>query len=178
MRPVVKGTLPLALLLVLLYPVWSIMLRPDLDLWATDDGEAHLLRIYAMRLAWGETLAFPRWIPDLYRGYGYPVFNFYAPLTYLAGHLVTSTGLSVWSAFRILGLGAIVSGATGAYAVVRITSSRVTGNRDHTGAIAAGLLYLVAPYPFVTNLYIRADLPEALGLGILPWFLLAVDRCL
>ncbi|NBY46376.1 MAG: hypothetical protein EBQ56_01100, partial [Proteobacteria bacterium] len=140
--------------------------------------EAHLLRIYAMRLAWGETLAFPRWIPDLYRGYGYPVFNFYAPLTYLAGHLVTSTGLSVWSAFRILGLGAIVSGATGAYAVVRITSSRVTGNRDHTGAIAAGLLYLVAPYPFVTNLYIRADLPEALGLGILPWFLLAVDRCL
>ncbi|NBX48339.1 MAG: hypothetical protein EBT22_14405 [Chloroflexi bacterium] len=151
MRPIVKGTLPLALLLVLLYPVWSIMLRPDLDLWATE----------------GETLAFPRWIPDLYRGYGYPVFNFYAPLTYLAGHLVTSTGLSVWSAFRILGLGAIVSGATGAYAVVRITSSRVTGNRDHTGAIAAGLLYLVAPYPFVTNLYIRADLPEALGLGSL-----------
>ncbi len=178
MRPIVKGTLPLALLLVLLYPVWSIMLRPDLDLWATDDGEAHLLRIYAMRLALGETLAFPRWIPDLYRGYGYPVFNFYAPLTYLAGHLVTSTGLSVWSAFRILGLGAIVSGATGAYAVVRITSSRVTGNRDHTAAIAAGLLYLVAPYPFVTNLYIRADLPEALGLGILPWFLLAIDRCL
>ena len=87
MRPIVKGTLPLALLLVLLYPVWSIMLRPDLDLWATDDGEAHLLRIYAMRLALGETLAFPRWIPDLYRGYGYPVFNFYAPLTYLAGHL-------------------------------------------------------------------------------------------
>ncbi len=169
---------PLALLLVLLYPVWSIMLRPDLDLWATDDGEAHLLRIYAMHLALGETLAFPRWIPDLYRGYGYPVFTFYAPLTYVAGHLVASTGLSVWSAFRVLGLGAIVSGATGAYAFVRIVSSRATGNHDHTAAIAAGLLYLVAPYPFVINLYIRADLPEALGLGILPWFLLAIDRCL
>ena len=169
---------PLALLIVLLYPVWSIMLRADLDLWATDDGEAHLLRIYAMRLALGETLAFPRWIPDLYRGYGYPVFNFYAPLTYVAGHLVTATGLSVWSAFRVLGLGAIVSGATGAYAFVRTVSSCVTGNRDHSAAIVAGLLYLVAPYPFVTNLYIRADLPEALGLGILPWFLLAMDRCL
>ncbi len=168
----------LALLLLLLYPVWSIMLRPDLDLWRTDDGEAHLLRIYAMRLAFNEVFALPRWASDLYRGYGYPVFNFYAPLSYYGATLLTALGLSTWDAFRALGIVTIASGATGTYALVRSTSSRITGNRDRIPAIAAGMLYVFAPYPFITNLYSRADLPEALGMGILPWFLLAVDRCL
>ena len=58
-------------LFIVSYPVWSIALRRDLDLWATDDGPAHLLRTYAIRLGFRESLAFPRWIPDLYRGYGY-----------------------------------------------------------------------------------------------------------
>ena len=165
-------------LFIVSYPVWSIALRRDLDLWATDDGPAHLLRTYAIRLGFRESLAFPRWIPDLYRGYGYPVFNFYAPLTYVAGHALTLAGVSVWSVFRILSIGATLIGATGVYALVRVTSSRITGNRDKTPSVIAGLLYVVAPYPFITNLYIRADLPEALGLAILPWFMMAVDQCL
>jgi hypothetical protein len=172
------GFASVALMLVLAYPVWSIMLRPDLDLWRTDDGEPHLLRMLAMRLAFTESLALPRWASDMYRGYGYPVFNYYAPLTYIGATILGLLGLSAWDAFQVLGLGAIAAGATGAYALVRMASPRAMGYRDHIPAITAGLLYSFAPYPFITNLYIRGDLPEALGLGIAPWFLLAVDRCL
>ncbi len=178
MRPVVRNTLPLALLLVLLYPVWSIMLRPDLDLWATDDAaETHLQRIYAMRLAFGETLAFPRWIPDLYRGYGYPVFNFYSPIVYWVGYLLTVTGVSVWNAFRLIGLGSIVSGAIGTYYLVRVTCQHQDGTCRSLPAVVASLVYVLAPYPFVINIYLRGNLPEALSLGLVPWFLLAVDQC-
>ena len=178
MRPIVKGTLPLALLLVLLYPVWSIMLRPDLDLWATDDAaETHLQRIYAMRLVFRETLAFPRWIPDLYRGYGYPVFNFYSPMVYLVGHLLTITGVSVWNAFRVIGLGSMASGAIGTYYFVRVSCRRQNGTSTPFAAVVASLMYVLAPYPFVINIYLRGNLPEALSLGLVPWFLLAIDQC-
>jgi uncharacterized membrane protein len=96
-----RGTIAaLVSLLILSYPVWSIALRRDIDLWATDDGLAHLLQTYAVRLGFRESIAFPRWIPDLYRGYGYPVFNFYAPMTYVAGHVLTLTGLSITQAQR------------------------------------------------------------------------------
>jgi hypothetical protein len=174
-----RGTIAaLVSLLILSYPVWSIALRRDIDLWATDDGPAHLLRTYAIQLGFRESIAFPRWIPDLYRGYGYPVFNFYAPMTYVAGHVLTLTGLSIWNVFRLLSISAIVIGATGVYALVRVTSSRINGTCDRSPAVVAGLLYVVAPYPFITNLFIRADLPEALGLAMLPWFMLAVDQCL
>ena len=36
--------------------------------------------------------------------------------------------------------------------------------------------YVAAPYPFVTNLYNRAAFPEAMGLALLPWVLVAGDR--
>ncbi len=177
MRPILRRAFPLALLIALLYPVWSIILRPDLDLWATDDGEAHLLRIYAMRLVFRETLAFPRWIPDLYRGYGYPVFNFYSPMVYLVGHLITITGVSVWNVFRLIGIASIASGAIGTYYFVRVACRHQDGTSRPFPAVVASLIYVLAPYPFIINIYLRGNLPEALSLGLVPWFLLAVDQC-
>ena len=51
----------IAILIALAYPVWSIMLRPDLDLWRTDDaGETHLLRFYAVQRALADAPSFPQ----------------------------------------------------------------------------------------------------------------------
>ena len=169
----------IAILIALAYPVWSIMLRPDLDLWRTDDaGETHLLRFYAVQRALADAPSFPRWIASLYRGYGYPIFTYYSPLVYLAAIPGMALGLSPWDAFRALGVASIVLGGTGTYALIRVTSPTAKRIDSHVPAIVAGLLYVVAPYPFIINLYLRGDLPEALGLGLLPWFLVGVDRCL
>ena len=169
----------MVILVALAYPVWSIMLRPDLDLWRTDDaGETHLLRFYAVQLALADAPSFPRWIASLYRGYGYPIFTYYSPLVYLAAIPGMVLGLSSWDAFRLLGIASIFLGGTGTYALVRMTSSPAKRIDGYVPAIVAGLLYVVAPYPFIINLYLRGDLPEALGLGLLPWFLVGVDRCL
>jgi hypothetical protein len=155
------------------------MLRPDLDLWRTDDGgETHLLRFFAVQRALADAPSFPRWIASLYRGYGYPIFTYYSPLVYLAAIPGMALGLSPWDAFRTIGVASIILGGTGTYALVRVTSSTAKGIDGHVPAIVAGLLYVVAPYPFIINLYLRGDLPEALGLGLLPWFLVGVDHCL
>ncbi len=40
-------------------------------------------------------------------------------------------------------------------------------------AVVGAVVFCLSPYPFLTNLYVRAAVPEALGLGLLPWLLLA-----
>ena len=58
----------------------------------------------------------------------------------------------------------------GAYAFVSALWGRAAP------AILAGALFLYAPYAFQADLFKRADLPEALGLALIPWLLLALWR--
>jgi hypothetical protein len=41
--------------------------------------------------------------------------------------------------------------------------------------LLAAACFVAAPYPFLTNLYVRGAVPEALALGLLPWLLVAGD---
>src|SRR3989338_10214440 len=59
-------------------------------------------RIYEMAkaLKFGQ---FPvRWVPDLGYGYGYPLFNFYAPLPYYFGAAFYLFGFNVLSATKLM----------------------------------------------------------------------------
>jgi uncharacterized membrane protein len=193
---------PWALLLACAAPVCAVALLPGLDLWQTDDGTPHLLRVFALERALGQFWDYPRWIPDLYRGYGYPVFNYYPPLAYYAAEALHRLGPSIYSAYRALAVAAVLLGASGTFVLVRhlwpardihdvvgptpITQPEIERGREGgagTGAgaavfpgVLAAAVYVAAPYPFLTNLFLRGDLPEALCLGVLPWFLLAVHR--
>jgi len=46
----------------------------------TADGLLHLYRTALWRWAWDDGVFWPCWHTLLYRGYGYPLFNFYASL--------------------------------------------------------------------------------------------------
>lgn len=152
------------------FVAWQPWVRPDFDLWRADDGEAHLLKLYVFERAVRAGEWFPRWIPDLFLGFGYPVFSYYAPGVYYAGLLLRLIGLDVFTAVQVLGATAACAGAAGAYCLARATF----GSRF--GGLVAAVAYAYAPYPFITNLIIRADLPEAAALGLLPWLLLAAWR--
>ena len=146
---------------------WQPFLRPDFDLWRADDGEYHLLRVYVFEAAVRAGEWLPRWIPDLFVGYGYPIFNFYAPGTYYLAMALRALGLDVFTTVQVEGALAACVGAAGACCLARaVFGGRVAG-------LVAALAYVYAPYPFITNLLIRADLAEALGLALLPWTLLA-----
>ena len=94
----------LALTLLLTLPTWSLFLHPALDVARLLDGDQHLAKAYSLAqpIAAGEW--YPRWTPDLYGGYGYPTFVFYAPATYyllLAVALLPGAGLA--TAFQVVG---------------------------------------------------------------------------
>lgn len=82
------GWLPL-LSLPALWPLWT------LGLTASADGTTHLMRIALLVHHWRQGLFYPRWVPELVAGLGYPVLSYYAPATYYlvgGGHLL---GLSL-----------------------------------------------------------------------------------
>ena len=164
---------------LLSFVAWQPFVRPDFDVWRADDGEYHLLRVYVFEHAFKGGQWLPRWVPDLFVGYGYPIFNYYAPGTYYAALVLRALGLDVYTTVQALGALAACVGAAGALCLTH-TLVRDTSTAGHRTAITAGLAAAVAfayaPYPFITNLIIRADLAEALGLTLLPWTLLAAWR--
>jgi len=164
------------LVALLSFAAWQPFVRPDFDLWRADDGEYHLLRVYVFEHAFRAGEWLPRWVPDLFVGYGYPIFNFYAPGTYYAALVLRALGLDVYTTVQALGALATCAGAAGAFCLARtLVAGRGPGLALASGAIA-GLAYAYAPYPFITNLIVRADLAETLGLALLPWVALAAWR--
>jgi hypothetical protein len=161
----------LALALLVTLPAWLPWLDPRLDFRAMDDARNHLMRLYHLDWLVRRGVWYPRWLPDLFLGYGYPVFNYYAPgFYYLTLALRTLLRLDLWDAFRAAGVVATVLGATGSYALIVGLWRRVAP------AVLGAALVLYAPYAFQTNLFKRADLPEILALSLLPFLLLAVWR--
>lgn len=153
-------------------PAWLPWLDPRQNLWEVHDAENHLLRLYTLRWMIEQGVWYPRWLPALYLGYGYPLFNYYAPgFYYLALALGAALHLDLWDAYRAAGAAAALVGATGVYALVWTIWRRAALG------IAAAVALLYGPYVFQTNLFIRGDLPEALTLALLPWLLLAIWRC-
>ena len=49
---------------------------------ASFDGLLHLYRLVELDHLIAEGVWFPRWAPDFVYGFGYPIFNYYAPLSY------------------------------------------------------------------------------------------------
>lgn len=132
------------------------------------DGLNHYYRLVEFAHLLRQGVWFPRWAPDLAYGFGYPLFNYYPPLTYYLGALLHGLGLSFAHSLLGVYLLAWALAVTGAYAAAR----------DRWGA-AAGLLaaaaYGLSPYLYF-NALARGALPETLGLGLLPWALWAFGR--
>ncbi len=159
------------LVVLLTVPAWLPWLHPHLDLWEVDDSKNHLIRLYHLQWLIAHGAWYPRWVPEMLAGYGYPLFIYYAPgFYYLALLLNQLLRLDLWDAFRSVGVVAVVLGAGGCYAFVA-----GVWRRPAAGVLAA-VAVAYAPYVFQTNLYKRGDLPEALGLALLPWLLLVLWR--
>lgn len=166
----------LGLLAALLFtaPAWLPWTDPDLNLlWeeakGLDDAKHHMLRLFLLGWLVDHGVWHPRWVPDLFMGYGYPVFNYYAPGFYYVGLLLRGVlGLDVWNAYRAVGVMAAIVAAGGIYALVVSLWQRAT-----LGIVAA-ITLLYGPYVIQTNLFQRGALPEALGLALLCWLPLSI----
>ena len=71
-----------AALAVALVAAWPFLARPSLPQFT--DAEMHVYRAGEILFSLRQGVLWPRWAPDFYYGYGYPIFNYYASLTYYA----------------------------------------------------------------------------------------------
>jgi hypothetical protein len=95
-----------------------------------------------------------RYVPDAGFGYGYPLFNFYAPGFYAVTDIFHLIGFSLVNSIKIVIVLTAISGALGIFYL--------------SNSLLASTLFLFAPYQAV-NIFVRGAFPEFFALNLIPW---------
>lgn len=148
--------------------VWPLLTRASLP--TLTDAEMHVYRVAEIESSIRQGALYPRWAPDFYFGYGYPVFNFYSPLSYhVAAYYSLVTGLGPVAGAKFVLVLAAYIGAVGMYLF----------GRDRWGAIAgvvSSAAFTFSPYILYIDRYARGDVPQAFALGLAPLMMWTFDR--
>lgn len=129
----------------------------------SSDYAGTLMRLLSMKQCLGHGQWIVRWVPDLYRGYGYPVFNFYPPVFYALGTLIANLGAGIVAGVNLsLFIFFFLSGCA-----MYLFACEFWGKE---GAFVSALAYLFAPYHIV-DLYVRTAAAETAAFVFLPLIL-------
>ena len=157
----------LVTLLLASLAAWPFLVRASLPTFT--DAEMHAYRTYEIIAAWAAGVPYLRWAPDLFYGFGYPVFNYYSPLSYYLGAAYGSlAGGAVAGVKFVLVLSAYV-GAMGMYLFVRDRWGGLAG-------VVSAAAFSFAPYVIYIDPHARGDSPETLAIAVAPLMLWAFAR--
>ncbi|KKR11445.1 MAG: hypothetical protein UT39_C0007G0010 [Candidatus Woesebacteria bacterium GW2011_GWA1_39_21] len=106
-----------------------------------------------------------RWVPDMGFGYGYPLFNYYAPLPYYLMEIFHFSGFGILASIKIYFVLITFLSVWGLYKL----GAKFWKN-SFAGYVAA-LFYALLPYRAV-NLYVRGAVGEYTAQALLPLVLL------
>lgn len=134
-----------------------------------DDGFLHLFRLTELDALLHGGIVYPRWSSNFAYGYGYPIFNFYAPLAYYLAETIHLLGVAIPGAIQITLALIVALAAGGAYLLGRdLFDSRLAGWLSASA-------YIFFPY-FLLDVYLRGALAEALAAALLPWLVWSLRR--
>ncbi|HXU34809.1 MAG TPA: 6-pyruvoyl-tetrahydropterin synthase-related protein [Blastocatellia bacterium] len=137
--------------------------REGLRVISTHDMPSHLNVMQQFDKVLRSGVLYPRWLPDINRGYGIATMNFYPPGFYYLTSLINAiVGDWVDTLFVISVLGLAISGLA-FYMLARLFYERLA-------SIMAALFYMLLPY-YALDLYWRGALPEFLGFTFMPLIL-------
>lgn len=156
-----------AILLILFLSYWSIDAFFNNGYFPMHD-DTQIGRVIGMGKALRNGQFPVRWISDLGYGFGYPIFNFYAPLPYYFGGFLYFLGLTGLAATKIMMLIGIPLAGISMY----FFSYYFLGS---IGAIIAAIFYIYAPYHAV-QIYVRGAVGESWTLIFIPILLLGVFK--
>lgn len=143
-----------------LFAAAPFLTRPGLP--HKTDAELHVYRAAELRYILSQGVFYPRWAPDLYLGYGYPIFNYYAPLTYyLANGFGLLPGVDIVGGVKAVFVVGLVVASVGSYLLGR----ELFG--PEAGVIAAAS-FIFAPYIVFIDPHARGDLAEHFAICLLP----------
>lgn len=122
--------------------------------------DTQVVRVFEMGQALKDGHFPVRWVKDLGYGYGYPLFNFYAPLPYYVGSFVNLLGFDpLISTKAMMVIGILLSGVF-MYFLARAFWGEV-------GGVVSGLFYVYTPYHAV-DVYIRGAVGEYFAMAFIP----------
>lgn len=160
----------LAILLIALVAAWPELSQPGLlNTRGGGDSPFLLQRLHQLETAVLDGHFPVRWMPDANYGYGYPFYNFYAPLSIYSAFLFRLLGFSFVRAIHLSHLLGYLVAGWGSFALAqRWFNSRWAG-------LLAAAAYTAAPFHLV-NVYVRGDsLAEFWAMAFYPLVILAAD---
>jgi hypothetical protein len=144
--------------------LWPLVTAPYFKM----HDDVQVIRLYEMNKCIQDFQIPCRWVPDLGGLYGYPLFNYYAPLPYYVGeifYLITQN--FIVSAKLMFAASFIFS-----YVFMFLLGRRIWGS---IGGLLCGVFYIFAPYHSV-DFYVRGAMGEMWALVFFPAILWAVFR--
>jgi hypothetical protein len=165
--------LPVIVVLVAFLAAWPAVAQPGLlNTRGGGDSPFLLQRLHQLFTALIDGHFPVRWMPDANYGYGYPFYNYYAPLSVYIAAVFRFLGLTFVRAIHAAQLlGFVVAGLGMFYLGRRWLGSPWAG-------LLAAVAYTVAPFHMV-NVYVRGDsLAEFWAMAFYPLVLLAADGLL
>lgn len=171
-RDRVRGIILNALLPALaLAAFWLLLLQPLVQpgkMTCSHDGALYLLRVSQLDAMVRQGIVWPRWLPGMAYGYGYPLFNFHPALGLYAAVILHHLGLTLLQSWNLtLALSVLASGLT-----MYLWTRQVLGAR---GGFVAAIAYMFAPY-VLYDVYWRGNITESLTLPLSPWVMWALLR--
>ena len=155
------------LILVLLLSFWAI--RPFfIPGFFPMHDDTQVARVFEMGKMLGSGVFPVRWVPDLGYGYGYPIFNFYAPLAYYVGGLFILLGFDALIATKLMMILGIILAGVFMYLLTKEFFGEL-------GGLVSGLFYLYAPYHAV-DIYVRGDAAEFWAYAFIPLMILGLYK--
>lgn len=127
--------------------------------------DTQVARVYGMGKALADGVFPVRWISDLGYGYGYPIFNYYAPLAYYVGGLATFFTDALIATKIMFVTGILLAGIT-MYLFAQSFWGRI-------GGVVCAILFLYAPYHAV-QIYVRGDVSEFFAYAFVPLVFYAI----
>ncbi|HBC85768.1 MAG TPA: hypothetical protein DCZ94_02315 [Lentisphaeria bacterium] len=127
------------------------------------DGLRYLCHLDQFKDAFDSGILYPRWMPNYYGGYGYPIFVFYQPGYFFFSLLFTYVVPDILAASYASNVAMFFLGGTGVYLLVMETSSK-----NRLFSLFCSVMFLLTPYIYV-NMFVRGDLSELFSMFIIPW---------
>lgn len=154
---ILKRFFPYILILILSFLAFKSLIVPG---FFSMHDDTQVTRVFEMAKALADGMFPVRWSMDLGFGFGYPIFNFYAPFAYYIGGIINLLGLNALDATKLtMIIGIIVSGFS-----MYVFSKEFFGK---AGGIFSALLYVYAPY-HALDIYVRGDVAEFFAYAFIP----------
>lgn len=144
--------------------LWPLLKAP----YFSHHDDVQVIRIYEMNKCFQDSQIPCRWVPDLGGMYGYPLFNFYAPLPYYFGELVYLISANYLFSAKMMFAFPFI----GAYIFIYLLGKRLWGS---LGGSLSAIFYSFAPYHAVV-FYVRGAIGEMWALMAFPALLWSLWR--